>query len=179
MQDHNSFELQQVSIRLEKERPLLSNKPIVRPEDAIVLVKDLLDDYDREVMCLVNLQTDGKPINMNIASMGTINASLVSPRELFKAAILSNAAAMILIHNHPSGRIQPSREDHLVTKQMQELCDIMGIPLLDHIIIGAGNDKMYSIVHDTTYDKPGRNGGFREQRPAYRVPGQFNHEIER
>jgi len=174
MEDHNVFELSQVSVRLEKERPLLSNKPIVRPEDAILLVKDLLDDYDREVMCLVNLQTDGKPINMSIASIGTINASLVSPRELFKAAILSNAAAMILIHNHPSGRIQPSREDHLVTKRMQELCDIMEIPLWDHIIIGAGNGKMYSIVNDTTYDKPSRNGGFRESTIGY-----WNHDLER
>ena len=72
--------MDRVSIRMVKEPPLLSEKPITGPGSAIEILNDYLGDFDREVMAIVNLRTDGKPINMNIMSMGTINASLACPR---------------------------------------------------------------------------------------------------
>ena len=82
-----NYDMDRVSIRMVKEPPLLSEKPITGPESAIEILNDYLGDFDREVMAIVNLRTDGKPINMNIMSMGTINASLACPREALKASI--------------------------------------------------------------------------------------------
>ena len=79
-----------------------------------------------------------------IVSVGTINSALVNPREIFKSSILSNACAIIAIHNHPSGNIMPSREDVNITKRLKMSGAILGIDLLDHIIIGGTSGDMYS-----------------------------------
>ena len=136
MQDKH--ELKRVAIRLVQEPPLYSDQPVKSPEDAVALLGRELEDYDREVACVVNLQADGRPINMEIISMGTINMSLVSSREVFKSAILSNAANIMLLHNHPSGDPTPSRADLELTQKIWEAARIMDIPLLDHIILGRG-----------------------------------------
>ena len=81
---------------------------------------------------------------MNIVSVGTINSALVNPREIFKSSILSNACAIIAVHNHPSGNIMPSREDVNITKRLKMSGAILGIDLLDHIIIGGTSGEMYS-----------------------------------
>ena len=112
------YELENVSIRMVKEPPLLSDKPVNSPGRAVEVLYDLLHDMDREVLILVNLKTDMTPINMNIASMGTVNASLASGRELLKTAILSNAAATMLFHNHPSGSLTPSQADLNLTDKV-------------------------------------------------------------
>lgn len=136
MQDKH--ELKRVAIRLVQEPPLYSDQPVKCPEDAVALLGRELEGYDREVACVVNLQADGRPINMEIISMGTINMSLVSSREVFKSAILSNAANIMLLHNHPSGDPTPSRNDLELTHKIWEAARIMDIPLLDHIILGKG-----------------------------------------
>lgn len=136
MQDKH--ELKRVAIRLVQEPPLYSDQPVKNPDDAVALLGRELEDYDREVACVVNLQADGRPINMEIISMGTINMSLVSAREVFKSAILSNAANIMLLHNHPSGDPTPSRNDLELTHKLWEAARIMDIPLLDHIILGRG-----------------------------------------
>ena len=74
---------------------------------------------------------------MNIVSVGSLNGSLVHPRECYEAAILGNAAALILFHNHPSGDPSPSREDIAPTKRLQEAGKIIGIEVLDHVVLGA------------------------------------------
>lgn len=135
------FGLDQVSIRLVKEPPLLSYEEITNPESAVRILADAFRDYDREVVGVVHLKTDNTPINMMIASIGTLNSSVAHPRELMKAAFLSNAASIILFHNHPSGRLEPSREDIALTNRMQQLCTLAGIPVLDHIILGK--DQYY------------------------------------
>lgn len=135
------FGLEQVSIRLVKEPPLLSNEEITNPESAVRILADAFRDYDREVVGVVHLKTDNTPINMMIASIGTLNSSVAHPRELMKAAFLSNAASIILFHNHPSGRLEPSKEDIALTNRMQQLCTLAGIPVLDHIILGK--DQYY------------------------------------
>ena len=139
-----NYEMDRVSIRMVKEPPLLSDKPITGPQNAIEILNDYLGDFDREMMGLVNLRNDGKPINMNIMSIGTINASFACPREALKASILSNAAAVILFHNHPSGNLKPSREDIQSTDKLIKAYSLMDISILDHIILGPDN-RFYSL----------------------------------
>lgn len=138
------YEMDQVSIRMVKEPPLLSDKPITGPQSAIEILNDYLGDFDREVMGLVNLRNDGKPINMNVMSIGTINASFACPREALKASILSNASSVILFHNHPSGNLKPSREDIQSTDKLIKAYSLMDISVLDHIILGP-DDRFYSL----------------------------------
>lgn len=137
------YGLDQVSVRMVREAPLLSEEKINTPEDAIRILGDAFKDYDREVVGVVHLRSDNAPINMTIVSMGCLNQSIVHPRELLKAAFLSNAAAIMMFHNHPSGSLQPSREDIAITNRMQQLCMMAGVPVLDHIILGQ-NDFYYS-----------------------------------
>jgi DNA repair protein RadC len=86
----------------------------------------------------LSLHLDGKNriICMDIVSTGSLNQSIVHPRETFKTALLSSAAAIILIHNHPSGDPTPSKEDIQITKRLTEAGEILGIKILDHMIIG-------------------------------------------
>lgn len=135
------YGIDQVSVRLVKEAPLLSEEEISTPEDAIRVLGDTFKDYDREVVGVVHLRSDNVPINMTIISMGTLNQSLVHPREVLKAAFLSNAASILLFHNHPSGSLNPSKEDIALTGRMQQLCMLAGIPVIDHVILG--NDQSY------------------------------------
>lgn len=142
MKEKNRLEV--VSIRLVKDAPILSEYKIEKPEDAIEVIGNLLCEMDREIVCVVNLKADGTPINCHFASMGAVNQSIACPRELFKSSILSNAANMILLHNHPSGSLAPSKEDTVLTDRMIELCSMMGIPLLDHVIVGGDNREYFS-----------------------------------
>ena len=87
-------------------------------------------------MKLLMLDTKTRLIGESLISKGTVNATLVSPRELFIEALQKNAVSIILLHNHPSGEPTPSREDLLVTKRIKEAGSLIGIELLDHIIIG-------------------------------------------
>lgn len=144
MEQKNPFQLNTVSVRLVKDAPLFSDHKINKPEDAVELVGDMLCQMDREVICIINLQTDGTPINCNIASMGTVNQALAEPRELFKASILSNAAQIIMVHNHPSGSLEPSKADTIMTDRMLKLTELLQIPLVDHLIVGRENDKYFS-----------------------------------
>lgn len=125
MQDRH--ELKRVAIRLVPEPPLYSDQPVRCPEDVVRVLGKELEGYDREVACVVNLQTDGTPINMNIISMGTLNMTLMSAREVFKSAILSNAAGIMVLHNHPSGRPEPSRMDLELTEKLWKAAQIMDI----------------------------------------------------
>ena len=103
----NPFQLDVVSVRLVRDAPLFSEQKITSPESAISVVGEFLCEMDREVVCVINLKSDGTPINCNFASMGAINQAIIEPRELFKSAILSNAATMIMVHNHrKSGTFQ-------------------------------------------------------------------------
>ena len=104
-----SYEMEVVNIRLVNEPSWYSKEPLDNPDKIARFMSDELKSYDREVFCILNLTTDAKVINMNIVSMGTLNASLVSAREVFKSSILSNAASIIAVHNHPSGNLYPSQ----------------------------------------------------------------------
>lgn len=149
-----SFQLDVVSVRLVRNAPIFSDKKITTPEDAVSLLGELLCEMDREVLCVVNLKSDGTPINCNFASMGAINQAIAEPRELFKSAILSNAATMILLHNHPSGRLEPSKEDTIMTDRLLKLSVLLGIPLTDHVIVGGDNSRYFSFREKEMLDMP-------------------------
>lgn len=144
MENEKAFQLEVVSLRLVKDTPIYSERPITMPEHAVELIGKELCDMDREVVCIINLQADGVPINCNFASMGALDQAFIYPRELFKSSILSNAASVIMIHNHPSGNLEPSKDDTRITHRMMQLCELMCIPLRDHIIVGRDINAYFS-----------------------------------
>ena len=139
-------ELNVVNIRRVKEPSIISDEPVRCSDDASRLIRELMSGFDREVFAILNLASDGKPINMNVVSIGTLNASLVSPREVFKSSILSNAACFIAYHCHPSGNPKPSLEDFEATQRLREAGAILDIKMADHIIVACGRDRSFSFA---------------------------------
>ena len=116
-----------------------TGKTVIRsPEDVAAIMIPRLRDATREMFYVLALDSKNGLVREIELTVGTLNASLVHPREVFKAAIDHRAASVIVVHNHPSGNLEPSREDVQVTKQLQEAGKIVDIPLHDHVII-AGN----------------------------------------
>ena len=148
----NDEKIEVVNIRMVKEPSLYSVEKIKSPEDALRVIADELATYDREVFAILNLKSNGQPINLNICSVGTLDSSMVSPREVFKSTILSNSAAFIAIHNHPSGSLSPSQEDKDVTKRLLACSELLGIKMLDHIIVAGDKAQMYSFKQDGMLD---------------------------
>ncbi len=91
---------------------------------------------DREEFWALHLNNKNKCIGYEVVSVGSLTASIVHPREVFKGILLNNAAAVIFAHNHPSGDPEPSREDIEITERLKNAGDILGIRVLDHIVIG-------------------------------------------
>ena len=135
-----NYSLAHVAVRMVDEPPLISEEPMDSPDAAVRVISRFLEGMDREYFCVVNLQSGMRPICMNIVSIGTLGYSVAHPREVFKSAILSNAASIILIHNHPSGRMVPSEEDLEITSRLQQAGSLIGIPVEDHIITGRSGD---------------------------------------
>lgn len=113
-------------------------KSITHPRAVADLVMDHFRWLDREHFCCLLLDTKNRPVGFTVVSIGSLNASIVHPREVYKPAILASAASLILIHNHPSGDPTPSQEDLEVTRRLGEAGQILGITVRDHIIIGNG-----------------------------------------
>lgn len=105
------------------------------PEDAQKLAMSYIADEDREVFLVMMLNTKNQVVGLHRAHVGSLNASVVHPRDVMKCAILNNAASIIVSHQHPSGDPTPSREDIEVTKRLAEAGEILGIKLLDHVIV--------------------------------------------
>lgn len=114
------------------------------PQDVRDYVEEVfrISNQAEEIMALLVVNTKNAVVGAFEVSRGSLNASIVHPREVFKRALLLNGNAIFLAHNHPSGEITPSREDRDVTERIKEAGEIMGIKLLDHLIIGDG--KYYS-----------------------------------
>ena len=102
---------------------------------------------------LDNLKLNGQVINMNICSVGTLTNSLVSARDVFKSAILSNAGAFIAVHNHPTGGLEPSQEDKDITKMLIQAGKILDIKMVDHIIVAGESGQMYSFQREGLMDQ--------------------------
>jgi DNA repair protein RadC len=110
------------------------SKAINSPETIYQLFKSVFQDAAVELFIVIHLKTNSYVTAFEIVSKGTLNSSLVHPREVFKSAIIRNAASIIIAHNHPSGNCEPSAEDVQMTKQLVEAGKILGIAVLDHII---------------------------------------------
>ena len=149
----NPNEIQVVNIRMVKEPSLYSTEKITSPEDVKKVIAKELATYDREVFAVLNLKTNGQPINLNICSVGTLDASVVSPREVFKSTILPNSAAFVAIHNHPSGSLNPSQEDKDVTKRLLSCSELLGVKMLDHIIVAGETGDIYSFKSEGLLDQ--------------------------
>jgi DNA repair protein RadC len=146
-------ELKVVNIRLVKEPSLYSDEPIKSSEDVMKVIAKELASYDREVFLVLNLKLNGQVINMNICSVGTLTNSLVSARDVFKSAILSNAGAFIAVHNHPTGGLEPSQDDKDITKMLLQAGRIMDIKMVDHIIVAGETGEMYSFQREGLMDQ--------------------------
>jgi DNA repair protein RadC len=107
-------------------------------------LRPFFDKADREMFVVVLVNAKHRPIGINTVSIGSLTASIVSPREVFKPAIAGNAAAVIVTHNHPSGDPAPSAEDAELTKRLRDAGELLGIRVLGHVILGDGTH--YSFV---------------------------------
>ncbi len=138
------FELKQVRVQLREAPPIYSTSQITSPEDAVKVMSETLAMMDREYCCVVNLDNRNRPINYNVVSIGDVNSAMVPIQNVFKSAILSNAASIMLFHNHPSGELTPSREDEILTEKLIYAGKIMNINVVDHVIVGGEEGKHYS-----------------------------------
>jgi DNA repair protein RadC len=115
--------------------------------DASRLLHAYLEDVDREHFVIILLNQKNRILGVSTISIGSLTASIVHPREVFKGAILSNAASIICGHNHPSTDCQPSKEDRAITTRLVEAGRLLGISVLDHIIIG-GEGRYFSFADE-------------------------------
>ena len=125
-------------------RPTLNTK-ITSANDVYIHLSEYRD-LEREHFVAVSLDGASRVISTRVISIGTLNQSLVHPREVFRPAIIDNSAGIIVAHNHPSGQLEPSTEDRRVTKRLKEVGKLMGIELLDHLILTV--DDYYSFSEE-------------------------------
>ena len=137
--EESPYKLKEVCVRLEEGRTLYSTQAMSNPEAAVDVMRRELSGYDREVLCVVNLNNRLQPINFHVVSVGDINRSIAAIPNIMKTGILSNAQSFMLLHNHPSGDVTPSQEDILMTRRVIEAGKLVGIGCVDHVIVGGGN----------------------------------------
>ena len=151
------YQLKEVQVRLylKEGETLYSEQPLKSPHDAMLVMREALREMDREMVCVVNLDTRLRPINYNVVSVGSLNASVSPVQNVFKSSILSNAASIMLLHNHPSGDATPSKEDYNLTIRLSEAGKLLNIPLMDHVVIGAMQGDVYSFhrEHPELFDE--------------------------
>ena len=122
------------------------------PEASAALIRRVIGSDPRELVVALYLDTSLKTIAVHIVSIGTLSTSLVHPREVFGPAVMLAAASLILAHNHPAGDPKPSQEDMQVTERMDQAGKLLGIPLLDHLVIGE--TTFYSFAEGATRPLP-------------------------
>lgn len=127
------------------------SSPFVRRElrsatDVYAAFRDLCAAADREYFWTILLNTKHKIIGVEEAAKGSLTSTIVHPREVYKSVILANAAAVIFVHNHPSGDPAPSREDLEITRRLRDVGELLGVRVLDHIVVG--HDRYVSMVDD-------------------------------
>jgi len=117
------------------------------PRQVYDAFREEFDQLDREMFVVLLLDGKNQLLGFNVVSIGCLTAALVHPREVFKPAILANAASLILAHNHPSGDPEPSAEDRAITERLRHAGDVMGIKILDHVVIGDGLFTSFAEQH--------------------------------
>ena len=165
---HQAFlDLYRMSSSLTREKPILSS-----PSIAAGYMHSVIDQvHDKESLVVAFLNTKNRVIDYEQVSIGTINSSVIHPREVFRNAILNKAVSVLLCHNHPSGNITPSPEDLAVTKSLKEAGEMLGIPVVDHIIItGLNRQDVYSFRAQGVLEAHGHyqtESTLAEKKPAY------------
>lgn len=142
---HHAYAIPRYRVMLVKESP--AHPSPIRIKDsqtAYQLLDPLFDGLDREHFMIVALDAKHSVIGINTVSIGSVTLSIVHPREVFKPAILMNASAVLLAHNHPSGDSTPSQEDRALTRRIKEGGELLGIAVLDHVVLGDG--RYYSFA---------------------------------
>ena len=175
------YELKQVQVRLRlsEAEPLYSTEKITTPDKAAAVMAGALSEMDREYCCVVNLDGSNHPINFNIVSIGDVNHAAVPVQNVFKAAILSNASAIMLFHNHPSGSLDPSKDDVELTKRIIEAGKIMNIPVIDHVIIAGGTGELVSMREEKPEIFNVREETRYENRPKTNIREMLDRNRER
>lgn len=169
----NKKDFDLVGVRLVPERKLYSEKEIVCSSDAVALLSKELGEHDREVFCVLHLSPRGLPLSASITSMGELTSTLVHPREVFKSAVLSSAAGIVLLHNHPSGNLTPSEEDIKTTERIAVCGRVLGIPVVDHIICaehGYISMRSYGYEHLFNDSENDLNKIRESETPVIRLP---------
>ena len=141
------MEIYKTSIKLVRETTAqYSNNNIKNITDIIKLVDNIEDikNNDVENAYIICLNNKNVPVNYSLIAKGTINASMIDPKTIFKTILLSNASAFIMIHNHPSGDPTPSKQDYEITNILEKASKLLDIKFLDHIVIG--NDNYISCI---------------------------------
>lgn len=133
----NYFQKLKVQVQLVRDKAVSPLPVVTTPDEVYQLVKHEIQKWDRERFLAVMLNTRNGVIGIDEVSCGSINASIVHPREVFKAAILANAVFVMLIHNHPSCNVEPSRADIELTKGLVKSGEILGIEVIDHLIVSS------------------------------------------
>ena len=118
-----------------EENTPISSRVINGPRDAFDLLRDAMGDADHENLLTLLLDTRNRVIGTHSVSIASLQAGSVPPRDTFTAAILGNAASIILAHGHPSGDPEPSHEDIAVTDHLKRAGEILGVPVLDHLVL--------------------------------------------
>jgi len=130
----------------------ICEKVVKNPADIAKYYMEKLKDLKKEHFITVFLDSMNKIIKDEVISIGTLNSSLVHPREVFKEAIKNSASSVIFIHNHPSGNVNPSKEDFDLTNRLKEVGKLVGIEVMDHIIIGKNTH--YSFTSESFTNLP-------------------------
>jgi DNA repair protein RadC len=131
------YRIPRYSVQLVREKSMLAvSKKVGSPSVAYEIAWPNFMNSPVEKFSILLLDTKNKVIGLSDVSSGVLDSALVHPRDVFQRALLANAAALILLHNHPSGDTVPSQEDIKLTKRLAEAGKMMGIPVLDHVIVG-------------------------------------------
>lgn len=138
-----------VKMQLVKESRVLFDAKVSSPAVVAKMIKQMTDGSDRELVYVVSVDSKNKPIATELISMGGVNSSIIDIGNIFKHALLANAAGVIIAHNHPSGDVTPSVEDIRVTKRIEEAGKLLNLPILDHVIVGdMETDAYYSFLEN-------------------------------
>lgn len=146
-----------VSLQVVKDRSVeYGNEQISNSKELSMIGKKFIGDSDREIFLMACLDTKNKINALHVVSVGCLTSTTIHPREVFKLAILCNAAAIAFVHNHPSGDPTPSQEDVEITYRLMACAKLFGIFVHDHVIIGDG--ESYLSLRDNGIMKGGRDG---------------------
>jgi len=134
------FNFSGLGVRIVREKPVKPrSKSITEPKDAVRIIKRELRDETREVVVLVLLDSRNSVTGISTVAIGTANACMMHPREIFWPAISCGAIGIIIAHNHPSGNCEPSREDIETAKRLKDAGELIGIPLVDFLVLTPKN----------------------------------------